>query len=226
MNEMAKLSRCLASLLALICASQLYGCEKLMQDMYDQPRYKPLAKSDQWQDQASARPPEADTVPYSGGATADTSSGRLQVKVPTPAIPPATEPAGVGAGNDAATWGDHPPANPLPVTAANLARGRERYDIYCLPCHSAVGDGDGIVVRRGFPRPPSLHIDRLRAAPDAYFYSVITHGIGVMYPHADRIEPEDRWAIALYIRALQLSQHATLADATPAGRAQLERTAP
>ena len=209
-------------LAAVSCVSQLCACEKLMQDMYNQPRYKPLAKSSQWPDEASARPPVAGAVPYSAGATADTSSGRLQTTTLGPDIPAVTVPAGLGLNNDAALWGNRLPSNPLQASAANLARGRERYDVYCLPCHSPAGDGDGIVVRRGFPRPPSLHIDRLRAAPDAYFYSVITNGIGVMYPHADRVDPEDRWAVVLYIRALQLSQHATLADATPAGRAQLE----
>jgi mono/diheme cytochrome c family protein len=103
-------------------------------------------------------------------------------------------------------------ANPLPLTAATLARGQERFNIYCSPCHSEAGDGDGMVVRRGFPHPPSYHSERLRHAPDAHFFNVITHGYGAMFSYADRIEPDDRWAIVAYIRALQLSQHARLQD--------------
>lgn len=102
--------------------------------------------------------------------------------------------------------------NPPPVTAALLARGRERFDIYCSPCHGLAGDGDGIIVAHGFPAPPSYHIDRLLAAPAQHFYDVITHGYGVMYSYADRVDPHDRWAIAAYIRALQLSRRATVAE--------------
>ena len=102
---------------------------------------------------------------------------------------------------------DAPPRRP-PRTLALLEHGRERYDIYCAPCHSPVGDGDGFVARRGFPRPPSYHIERLREASDQHLYDVITRGYGVMYSYADRVAPQDRWAIVEYIRALQLSQHA------------------
>ena len=102
-----------------------------------------------------------------------------------------------------------------------LARGRERYDIYCSPCHSIAGDGDGMVARRGFPHPPSYHSDKLRNAPDAHFYNVITNGYGVMYSYADRVEPRDRWAIIAYIRALQLSQNARIDDVPPEHRAEL-----
>jgi mono/diheme cytochrome c family protein len=104
---------------------------------------------------------------------------------------------------------------------ALLQRGQERYSIYCLPCHSPVGDGDGRVVRRGFPRPPNYHEERLRAAPDQHFFDVITHGYGVMHSYADRVPPQDRWAIVAYIRALQLSQHAEVAQMPPALRARL-----
>jgi mono/diheme cytochrome c family protein len=102
-------------------------------------------------------------------------------------------------------------ANPLPVTPQLLARGRERYDIFCSPCHGLDGGGDGMVVRRGFPKPPSYHTERLRSAPARHFFDVITNGYGVMYSYASRVPPEDRWAIVAYIRALQLSQHAPVA---------------
>ena len=93
----------------------------------------------------------------------------------------------------------HPP----PLTPALLDRGQQRYDIYCSMCHGARGEGDGIVVRRGFPPPPSYHLPRLVAAPPGYIVNVITHGHGVMYAYADRVEPADRWAIAAYVKALQ-----------------------
>lgn len=111
---------------------------------------------------------------------------------------------------------------PYPIDAAVLARGRERYDIYCSPCHDRTGGGDGMAVRRGFPRPPSFHEPRLRAAPAGHFVAVMTNGDGKMYPFADRVSAEDRWAIAAYIRALQLSRNAALSDAAPEDRAALE----
>jgi mono/diheme cytochrome c family protein len=95
---------------------------------------------------------------------------------------------------------------PNPVTMSLLKRGQERYQIHCSPCHGMLGDGDGMVVRRGFPRPPSYHLDRLRTVPDRHIYEVIRDGYGVMYPFGDRVEPADRWAIVAYVRALQLSQ--------------------
>jgi mono/diheme cytochrome c family protein len=103
-------------------------------------------------------------------------------------------------------------AKPPPVDAQLLARGQERYDIYCSPCHGLSGYGDGMIVRRGFPAPPSYHSERLRAAPAQHFFDVISNGYGVMYSYAGRVEPRDRWAIVAYIRALQQSQHAKLAD--------------
>jgi len=112
---------------------------------------------------------------------------------------------------------------PYPVTRAILERGRERFTIYCQPCHSPVGDGDGLIVRRGFPAPPSFHIERLRKAPDRHFFEVITGGYGVMYPYADRVSPEDRWAIVAYIRALQLSQGAKAAELPDEVRRELVR---
>ncbi len=106
--------------------------------------------------------------------------------------------------------------NPADVTQALLDRGRARFNIYCSPCHGLAGDGDGIIVAHGFPAPPSFHIARLLAAPAQHFYDVITGGYGVMYSYADRVGPHDRWAIVAYIRALQLSRHATIAQAPEA----------
>jgi mono/diheme cytochrome c family protein len=104
-------------------------------------------------------------------------------------------------------------ANPPTADAQILARGHERYDIYCSPCHGLSGNGDGIIVKRGFPSPPSYHTARLRAAPAQHFFDVITQGYGVMYSYASRVEPRDRWAIVAYVRALQESQGARVADA-------------
>ncbi|HEY3911562.1 MAG TPA: cytochrome c [Stellaceae bacterium] len=109
-----------------------------------------------------------------------------------------------------------------PVTLALLERGQQRFDIYCAPCHSRVGDGQGMIVERGFPVPPSYYIARLRAAPIQHFYDVITHGYGAMFPYADRVAPADRWAIVAYIRALQASADAKLADVPPDKRASLQ----
>jgi mono/diheme cytochrome c family protein len=104
------------------------------------------------------------------------------------------------------------PAPPPSVTLALLQRGQDRYRIYCVPCHSELGDGRGMIVQRGFPSPPSYHSDSLRQAPVQHFYDVITNGHGAMYSFADRVQPPDRWAIAAYIRALQRSQMATSSD--------------
>ena len=116
---------------------------------------------------------------------------------------------------------DEAAKNPPPVTDALLARGRGRYNIYCAPCHGLSGDADGIVVQHGFPAPPSYHSDTLLKAPAATFYDAITNGYGVMYSYAARVEPADRWAIIAYIRALQLSRHAKLAD-TPDAKGRLQ----
>jgi hypothetical protein len=170
----------------------LGGCR---QDMHNQPRFKPLAKSDFYSDLRSARPLVEGTVAR-GDLRADTYfySGM---------IPGTNNP------------GDY---MPFPVTQQVLERGRERFDIYCTPCHSRLGDGNGIVPTRGFARkPPSFHIDRLRKAPLGYFFDVMTHGFGLMLDYAAQIAPKDRWAIVAYIRALQLSQNAS-ADEIPPGQ--------
>jgi mono/diheme cytochrome c family protein len=131
-------------------------------------------------------------------------------------------------GGDARTIPEHtvsrdsaPRPAPPEISTALLERGRERYEIYCSPCHGRVGDGQGMIVQRGFPPPPTFHQPRLREAPAEHYYEVITNGLGVMYPYAARVAPADRWAIIAYIRALQRSQNATLADASPEGHAAL-----
>ena len=111
---------------------------------------------------------------------------------------------------------------PFPVTTEVLKRGRERYNIYCTPCHDYTGSGRGMIVQRGFPPPPSYHLERLRQAPAGHFFEVMTAGFGAMYSYAGRIPARDRWAIVAYIRALQLSQHATLEDVPAGERQQLE----
>jgi mono/diheme cytochrome c family protein len=174
------------ALMAFLAVLALAGCEKMMRNMYDQPRYKPMRESSLFPDGTSARSPVPGTVAAASGNLAGTSSGRLgEEQVVT---------------------------QPATVTLQLLRRGQERFNIYCAPCHSPMGDGDGMVVRRGFPAPPSYHTDRLRKAPDQHFYDVMTNGYGVMRPYSDRVPPEDRWAIVAYIRALQLSQYARAED--------------
>jgi mono/diheme cytochrome c family protein len=143
-------------------------------------------------------------------AGCDDMSSQPKQRHYSPAVGPATGPA------NTVEFRDRPLQAP-PLTLALLQRGQERFRIYCTPCHSEVGDGHGMIVQRGFPPPPSYHTDRLRQAPVQYFYDVMTKGYGAMYPFADRVQPEDRWAIAAYIRALQRSQNASLNE-VPADR--------
>ncbi len=117
-------------------------------------------------------------------------------------------------------FGSKPTVAP-PLSLALIEHGQQRFRIYCTPCHSELGDGDGMIVQRGFPAPPSYHIARLREAPAEHFYDVISNGYGVMYSFAARVQPQDRWAIAAYIRALQRSQNATVTDLTPEQKAAL-----
>ena len=168
------------------------------QDMHDQPRYKPFAQSDFFRDDRSARPLEEGTV----------ARGQLR------------EDGRFYTGKDAAGFLDE---FPLTVDAALVARGRERFDIYCAPCHGQTGQGDGMVVRRGYRRPPTFHQDRLRNERPGYFFDVMTNGFGAMPDYAAQVPVRDRWAIAAYIRALQLSQHATIDDVPVDKRHELEQ---
>jgi Cytochrome C oxidase, cbb3-type, subunit III len=162
-------------------------------DMHVQPRQNPLSRSDFFSDQRSARPPVEGTV----------ARGQLH------------EDTYFYTGKTGNNPGD---VMPFPVTKEILERGRERYNIFCAPCHSRVGDGNGFVPSRGFSKqPPSFHIARLQKAPLGYFYDVITEGFGVMPDYASQIPPQDRWDIVAYVRALQLSQNATTTD-VPAGQ--------
>lgn len=195
--------------LAVACVLMLSGCESGMHEMYDQAKNKPHTPSSLFPDGNASRPQVRGTLPYSAGAWAGTSSGRKGRVTLVPAAGPVT---GVDAqGQPLAHSGSAAApgyANPLPITPQLLARGRNRFNIYCAPCHSRAGDGNGMIARRGFPAPPSYHTPGLRKAADSHFYQVISNGYGVMYPYAARVAPHDRWAIVAYIRALQLSQHA------------------
>lgn len=190
----------LRTLVALAFALLAAGCERQMHDMYQQPRFDPDEGSSLWPDGRADRPPVPGTVVAATGDIAGTSSGRHGRQ-------------------DAANWreAEQSQASP-PLTRTLLLRGQERYSIYCLPCHSPLGDGDGPVARHGFPHPPTYHQPRLRDATDRYLFDVITNGHGIMYSYADRVSPQDRWAIVAYIRALQLSQNAPIAQLPPALR--------
>ncbi len=112
----------------------------------------------------------------------------------------------------------------MKVTPELLARGQERFQIFCSPCHGRTGRGDGMIVQRGFKAPSSYHVDRLRAMPIGYFYDVITNGFGAMADYSAQVPPADRWAIAAYVRTLQYSQYAPAADVPPDKRADLEKS--
>ena len=182
-----------ASFVALLCTAICVACRN---DMYNQPKKKPLAESEFFKDGTSARPIPANTVAR--------EDAREDVAFSTGLVN-----------------GVYVTQLPITLTPQLLARGRERFDIHCAVCHRATGDGDGMIVERGFPRPPSFHLNRLRNAPIGYFYDVITNGYGVMYAYASRIEPADRWAIGAYIRALQLSHNAQSGDVPPDEAAKL-----
>ena len=168
-------------------------------DMKDQPRFEPFEKTEFFADGRSSRPLVDGTVPR-GFLREDDAYYR-------------------GVGPD----GRFVAQIPVDVDLAMLERGRERYDIFCSPCHAMVGDGNGMIVQRGYKQATSYHQPRLRAVEDGYIYDVITNGFGQMKGYASLIRPEDRWAVVAYIRALQLSQFTDVATVEPNIRAVLER---
>lgn len=202
----------------------LAGCERAMHDMYQQPKDGKGKPSTLFADGSSQRTAPAGVVAYSGDEPADTSSGRQGRLYPPTYRSRDVFPVDAGGTPHAAPGAPTPTprTNPRPITPALLQRGQQRYEIYCAACHGLAGDGDGMVVQRGFPAPPSYHSNRLRQAPDSHFYDVITHGYGVMYPYADRVAPADRWAIVAYVRALQLSRHLPAARLSARDRAILD----
>jgi mono/diheme cytochrome c family protein len=168
---------------ATCCALAISGCDySLRQDMANQPYNRPLSPSDFFADGRSERPLLENTVAH--GAV----------------------------GNDVYSVAKDYAGYPLPVNEKLLQRGEERYKIFCSPCHGLQGDGNGMAAVRGMKHPPSYHIDRLRQAPNGYFYDVVTNGFGAMYSYSERIPPTDRWAIIAYVRALQLSRNAKTSD--------------
>jgi mono/diheme cytochrome c family protein len=179
-----------------LLAIALGACRR---DMFDQPKSNPLRESDFFSDGAASRPVPPHTV----------ARGEMEHE------------ESFYTGMD----GTNPVTRlPLPISRELLAHGRERFEIYCAPCHGETGEGNGIVVQRGFPAPPSYHLDRLREAPVGHFFDVMTRGYGAMFSYASRVSPDDRWAIAAYIRALQLSQHAFVADLSTNELAHVEET--
>lgn len=167
------------------------------QNMYDQPKANTFERSDFFEDGSSARPLVEGTI--ARGYSLEDEHRFL----------------GTVDGQQAATF-------PYLVDRRSLERGQERYTIFCAQCHGILGDGNGVIVQRGFPQPQTFHSDRLRQVPVGYFFNVITNGFGRMYPYGDRVNPDDRWAITAYIRALQVSQSAELDDLAPADRERLE----
>jgi cytochrome c553 len=174
-------------------AMLLFGCRL---DMHVQPKYLPYEPTDFFGDGRSERQPVPGTV----------ARGQLRVDEL------------MFSGRENGVVADK---FPFPITKADLDRGRERYNVYCTPCHDYTGSGQGMIVQRGFPQPPSYHIQRLRDAPVGHFYEVMTNGFGAMYSYAARVEPADRWRIAAYIRVLQLSRNAKIEDVPEAERQKL-----
>ncbi len=171
------------------------------QDMQNEPRYKPLAASDFFSDGRSARPQVEGTV----------ARGHLRI--------------------DEARYtgkidGDDIDQFPIPVAKEDIERGQTRFNIYCTPCHGRLGDGNGMVVLRGFRQPPSYYSERLRNAPVGHFFDVISNGFGAMPSYASRVESDDRWRIVAYIRALQLSESASVNDVPADQRQNLPVEAP
>jgi mono/diheme cytochrome c family protein len=189
--------------------------------MQDQPKMKPLRATTFFRDGLSSRTPVEGTVPR-GFLRADSEfftgkKSRTSTSASTPATPNVSA-------TGAAAFPDDLEVLPLPITNDVLARGRERFEIFCSVCHGLTGNGDGMIVRRGFRRAASFHDDRLRQAPVGHFFDAITNGWGAMPSYAPQISVQDRWAIVAYIRALQLSQENTGTLAFPSPAAQVTST--
>ncbi len=182
----------------LLLAGAGVGCSRL--DMQDQPKYKPQRPSEFFADGRSDRPEPEGTI----------ARGQLQ------------EDTAFYNGKDAA--GKDIDAFPIAVDKTVILRGQQRYDIYCAPCHGRLGNGMGMIVQRGFKQPPSYHIERLRNAPVGHLFEVITNGYGAMLNYSQQIQVRDRWAIVAYIRALQYSQNANVADLSVEAKAKLPAT--
>jgi mono/diheme cytochrome c family protein len=179
--------RLLRNVIIGLAALSMVGCNT---DMWVQPKTSPLSASEFFSDGSSARPLVPGTIPR----------GHLR------------EDGAFYTGIENGKWVDK---IPVPITMDLLKRGRDRFSIYCTPCHGQLGDGQGMIAKRGFQlkRPVgNYHSDRLRKMPIGHFYDVITNGYGAMYSYASRIEPQDRWAVVAYIRVLQLSQHSSVKD--------------
>lgn len=183
-------------LIAVACVIAA-GCR---QDMHDAPSYDPLQATDFFTDGAASRPLVANTV----------ARGQLR----------ADEHLYTGRVN-----GQFVDEFPMPVTRAVLDRGQERFNVYCSPCHGRTGEGNGMIVQRGFRQPPSYHEQRLREAPAGYFFDVMTNGFGAMQDYSAQVTVPDRWAIAAYIRVLQASRSATVNDVPADRRGDLDRPA-
>ena len=191
---MTNTSRFLATACAAASLIFAAGCEYLRQDMANQPKNRPLSPSEFFGDGRSERPLVENTI--ARGSLADDE---------------------LFVAKDSNNF-------PLPVDLNLLERGEERYKIFCSPCHGLQGDGNGMVAMRGMKPPPSYHQDRLRQAPNGYFYDNITNGFGQMLGYSSQIPPRDRWAIIAYVRALQLSRNAKVADLPAELREKLNQT--
>jgi mono/diheme cytochrome c family protein len=186
--------------------------------MQDQPKMKPYRSSAFFRDGLSTRPPIDGTVPrgylktdtefYTGKKSNKNSGNVSATSQPTPAGP---QPTATSGGQPSAAFPDDVDVFPIQVTKDIVLRGKERYEIYCTVCHGLTGNGDGMIVRRGFRRAASFNDDRLRQAPVGHFFDAITNGWGAMPSYAAQITPQDRWAIISYIRALQISQQSQTA---------------
>lgn len=201
--------------LALAYSATLIGCHP---DMWNQPRFTALQKNDFFADNASDRLPVENTVPYAGIRRPWTSPVYAEL-TGAKVVPDMLEEAfWTGKEGDAFKADNY-----FEVNQRLLERGRERYNAICSHCHGEGGYGNGLIVQRGFPVPISYHTDRLREVEDGYIVDVIRNGFGRMYSYAARVSPEDRWAIAAYIRALQYSQNVPLTELTDADRAGIEK---